>query len=306
MFKYLILLALYASPALACTLPADYQPIAKRAAKALLYEATDCHGKTRYMFGTYHSDSPALQPIIDHLSPYLQRSDRLWVELVSSPELLTKTRRFLMLPPDSPNLEQLIGPALFAQTRDRLAPMLQIPESLLQGFKPWAPALLVQYPTPQGDGIILDVKLQYIAARKAIGVSSLESPEQQFSIFLEMPKAMQIDFLKSTLKSLDELQSVIQTLETHYLQEDIGAIERLSREQFDQLAADYPELAAYLEAHLIDARNRQMAQTIQTKTQNNHFIATGALHLPGESGILALLEAKGWQIQPIVRPTTPQ
>ncbi len=306
MLKILILSVLFAFPALACEQPQAYAPIAERAPKALLYEATDCNGKKHYLFGTYHSDSPALKPIIAHITPYLWQSERLWVELVSSPELLVKTRRFLMLPPESPNLQSLIGDALFAQTRDILAPMLQIPEPLLQGFKPWAPALLVQYPAPQADGLILDVKLQHLAARKAIGISSLEHPEQQFGIFLKMPKAMQIDFLKSTLQNIAELQDITKELENLYLQEDIAAIERLSREQFDQLASDYPELAAYLEAKLIDERNRQMAETIHSKTQNNHFIAMGALHLPGKNGILALLEAKGWQIAPIMRPISRQ
>jgi uncharacterized protein YbaP (TraB family) len=301
MLKLFFLSVLLAFPALACELPADYQPIADRAPKALLYEATHCDGKRHYLFGTYHSDSPALQPIIEHITPYIWQSERLWVELVSSPELLVKTRRFLMLPADSPNLQSLIGDALFAQTRDILAPMLQIPEPILQGFKPWAPALLVQYPAPQADGIILDVKLQHLAARKAIGVSSLERPEQQFGVFLEMPKTIQIDFLKSTLQSLYDLQGVIQTLESHYIQGDIAAIERLSREQFDQLAQIYPELAAYLELKLIDTRNRQMADTIDSKAQNKHFIAMGALHLPGKNGILALLEGKGWRIQPVPR-----
>jgi uncharacterized protein YbaP (TraB family) len=278
MLKLFFLSVLLAFPALACELPADYQPIADRAPKALLYEATHCDGKRHYLFGTYHSDSPALQPIIEHITPYIWQSERLWVELVSSPELLVKTRRFLMLPADSPNLQSLIGDALFAQTRDILAPMLQIPEPILQ-----------------------DVKLQHLAARKAIGVSSLERPEQQFGVFLEMPKTIQIDFLKSTLQSLDDLQGVIQTLESHYIQGDIAAIERLSREQFDQLAQIYPELAAYLELKLIDTRNRQMADTIDSKAQNKHFIAMGALHLPGKNGILALLEGKGWRIQPVPR-----
>lgn len=299
--KALLTLALVwlAWPALACDLPADYVPIHERAPKALLYEISGCNAPKHILFGTYHSDSPKLAPMIEQLLPHLWQSKRLWVEIVSAPELMAQTQQFLLLPPESPNLQTLVGDDVYAEIKAKITPILGLPEETLQRFRPWALALLVQYPKPVGDGIILDARLQQLAARKAIMVSGFETLPQQMAIFTQMPKPMQLDFMRYTLKHLGDIQTSIQTLEASYLQQDIMAIERLSKKQLGQMREELPELADYLEQKLIDERNDLMTRAIRKKLHSPAFIAVGALHLTGETGILAQLERSGWQIQPI-------
>jgi len=55
---------------------------------------------------------------------------------------------------------------------------------------------------------------------------------------------------------------------------------------------------------LISARNRGWIGVIEAAAANGSVLAAfGALHLPGEDGVLALLDRAGWALSPL--PLTP-
>lgn len=296
---FLYLLVFLPSSLLACDLPDDYVPINERAPRALLFEVSGCDLPVTHVFGTYHSDSPKLLQKVDALAPYIAASKRFMMEIIQSPENQLKAQRALTLPASSPNLEQLLGKELFDRVASTFEPVLPFPREVMQRFQPWALALLAQYPPAEADGVILDTRLQQIAAIKAVPLQALEELEEQFAVFREMEPAMQRDFLISTLDEFDEVEALLAQLESHYLNQDLWAIAALSRDSFDAMAENYPEMAAYLERELIDVRNARMGERILLKQAHPLFIAVGALHLPGQSGILSQLEAQGRQITPI-------
>ena len=287
---------------LACEHLEDYTPIAERTEKALLYKLSGCGAQTSYLLGTFHSDSPKLDGLLAFIEPYLGQTDRLMLEVVATPESQRKVIRYLQLPPESENLNMLIGGKLFNQVVEKFARPLNMNRDTMQRFQPWALAVLVQYPPAEGDGIVLDAKLQRLAARKAIPAQALESLDEQFTIFTEMPFEMQVDFLESTLADIDELNPTLAKLESHYMAQDVRAIYALSDELFGSMAEQYPELAQRLETELIDKRNLRMARRIAERLDKSLFIGVGALHLPGEMGMLTLLERTGLQIEPIPMP----
>jgi uncharacterized protein YbaP (TraB family) len=51
---------------------------------------------------------------------------------------------------------------------------------------------------------------------------------------------------------------------------------------------------------LLDVRNEQWIPVIETATEtaDDIVIVFGAAHLPGENGVLKLLENQGWSIAP--------
>jgi hypothetical protein len=59
----------------------------------------------------------------------------------------------------------------------------------------------------------------------------------------------------------------------------------------------YPGLVETFTERLLDARNERMAERMQPRlAEGGAFVAVGALHLPGEGGILKLLEGQGYQL----------
>jgi uncharacterized protein YbaP (TraB family) len=52
--------------------------------------------------------------------------------------------------------------------------------------------------------------------------------------------------------------------------------------------------------NLIDRRNLLMVERMAMRlAEGNAFIAVGALHLPGDQGILHLLEQQGYKVRPL-------
>jgi uncharacterized protein YbaP (TraB family) len=81
-----------------------------------------------------------------------------------------------------------------------------------------------------------------------------------------------------------------------YLRRDIEAVRKAAHEgtpESERAAADK------LEHGLIDARNRRMVERMKDSFDGGAFIAVGALHLPGENGVLALLERDGFSLSRI-------
>ena len=53
-------------------------------------------------------------------------------------------------------------------------------------------------------------------------------------------------------------------------------------------------------AALLDNRNQKWAEMLPAQMQEKPlFIAVGALHLPGENGMINLLRQKGYQVDPV-------
>lgn len=216
---FLALLCFLASSAsyAGCALPQGYVPIAQRAAKAMLYEVESCSGVKSYVFGTYHSDDPALYPLAAFVVPYLQNSETLYVEIAESSEDAAASMKHLSLPAAHAGLQTLLSPELYAQTKAHIAPLLNMPESSMNRFQPWALALMVQYPAPVADGIVLDARLQHDASQYGVTSLGLESMDSQFAIFHAMPLTLQIDFLESTLEDIEELIPTLEKLQALYV-----------------------------------------------------------------------------------------
>jgi hypothetical protein len=79
-----------------------------------------------------------------------------------------------------------------------------------------------------------------------------------------------------------------------YVAGDIGAI---YAQYYGEVEASGSELARTFAVRFIDDRNRNMVDRMQDLLrQGGTFVAVGALHLPGDRGILRLLQRQGYGI----------
>ena len=71
---------------------------------------------------------------------------------------------------------------------------------------------------------------------------------------------------------------------------------KLQQESMD----DSSDIDDKLMHRLLDERNQKMAdRIIRLYEQDSTFVAIGALHLPGEQGVLRLLEQRGYRVTPV-------
>jgi len=275
-----------ALPALA--LPCAARP-AERFAHGLLWRVGRKGGPSSHVFGTIHD--PRVAPPPEARTAFADAKSLL-VEFL--PDAHAR-ERFLEagLLSDGRTLDQLIGPEDFALAAEQLAP-IGLDRAVVKRLKPWAALLSLRAPD-SGDAPSMDVQLVAAARARRLVVEPLESVEEQVFIFDEFPMEVQVALLKHSLTHRDELIALGERTAQAYRGADLAAIARL-REDF---ARRYPEITAYHAAmtrRMVHDRSVVMAYRMQRELRRGSaFVAIGALHLHGQKGVLALLEADGYR-----------
>lgn len=122
----------------------------------------------------------------------------------------------------------------------------------------------------------------------------LETVSEQLSLFDGLSDDEQIELLKETLNNLDRLPLAFERLIKAYIKRDLAGLVRINEELIQY---GNPELGHRFQRKLIDSRNERMVERmLPLLKQGGLFVGVGALHLPGEKGILFALEKKGYRV----------
>jgi uncharacterized protein YbaP (TraB family) len=264
---------------------------AKRFRRGLLWRVTHKKMAASHVYGTIHVADARLQALPRPVQKAFDAARSLMLEFV--PDRYAR-ERFLdaAMFHDQQTLEEKIGAEDFERAVRYLAP-IGLPREVINKLKPWGVLLNLRNPGGQ-EGSSLDGRLVELARERHMPLDQIEEVEEQIFTFDEFPMDSQVALLKHSLIHESELRELAgRTLEA-YLAADLAAIWRL-REQF---AARYPDIAAHqalMTKRVVYDRSVVMAYRMQRQLRRGRaFIALGALHLYGEKGVLALLEADGY------------
>lgn len=171
-----------------------------------------------------------------------------------------------------------------------------MPEQTLQMMKPWALAVTLSLPKPK-TGMVLDLMLMQQATEQGKQTAGLESVEEQIGVLDKLSLQEQVTMLEDTLRHLPEMEQIFAELHVAYLARDLARLVRISDEMQAKGNRDLGKKVMY---QLVDVRNRRMVERMEPNLkQGNAFIAIGALHLPGEVGVLKLLARKGYRVSAV-------
>jgi hypothetical protein len=163
-------------------------------------------------------------------------------------------------------------------------------------MKPWAVVLTLSVPPPK-TGLFLDMVLYMMALRNEIPVLGLETVDEQLEFFDTLRDDQQVALLEETLTTRDQLEKSFNELLTAYLDRDLAEMERLNNKYLDETD---PEIAELFRDRLLNARNLRMLDRMIPALHNGRvFIAVGALHLPGDTGLIRGLREKGYRVTPV-------
>jgi hypothetical protein len=138
------------------------------------------------------------------------------------------------------------------------------------------------------------MRLQAEASERGLPLHGLETVDDQIGLFERLSEPDQIAMLESTVELNDQVEALFETMRQAYLARDTAAI--LSLMQSLQTGYD-PVLVETFTEEMLDRRNVGMVESMQDRLADGRaFVAVGALHLPGENGILRLLERRGYQV----------
>jgi hypothetical protein len=259
--------------------------------RGLLFQVERDGEPVGYLFGTIHAEDARVLTLPGPVERAFVDSPRLFVEVnMDGASLLASVAAMLL--DDGRELGDILDPTLYGETVAAAA-RLGLPEVALRYYKPWALAILLSLP-PSETGQFLDLVLYKRALELNKEVAGLETIQEQLDLFDSLSEEDQILLLRDTLNNLEQLPVIFQTLLDRYLARDLQGLVEINRQL---LGGSAEPLVERFQAKAVDERNRRMVARLEAPLERGGvFVAVGALHLPGEQGILRLLERRGYRI----------
>lgn len=247
-----------------------------------------------FLLGTAHVSDPRITNFKQELNQVLGSVDSISLEIDLDPANQMRMAGMMMVP--GGRLEDQVGQAYFEKLMVEMN-TLQVPAEMVQMFKPWAAALAISLPANHNASQAMDVLIYQFAHANGKAFHALETIEEQIGVFENLTPAQQIIFLQLTIDSLALRDTLYEKVLDAYLASDLGLLMMINEESMIMAPPDFVEPLMYA---LVDLRNLGMLQRMQPRlAEGNALVAVGALHLPGEQGLLALLRGQGFKVSAI-------
>jgi len=262
------------------------------------------------LVGTYHLADPRFDAMMRRLAPSLAQATALLVEAgpaeqAALQKAATRDPRLMYLT-SGPILPDQMAAADWDQVAKAVRARGMAPQIAAQ-MQPWLltafldmPACL--FPLRPGADQGLDKRLIQAALAKGIPIAPLEPYDAVVKIFAQIPPADQVTLLRHAVAMEAQSDDMATTLADSYFAGDsrlfwaytvraLAALPGMTQTEADR------EMAL-IDKAMITGRNAAWVPVLEDAAQKGPVLAAfGALHLPGEAGVLNLLAQDGWTLQ---------
>lgn len=264
-------------------------------AQGLLWRLDKPGVPASWVFGTLHSNDPRVMALAVPVAQAFSQARTFAMEIYWSEaedEHFYEAMQF----DDGRRLPSLVGDEVYSRLRQQLGSAAP-PEEALVRTKPWAAFLRIAAVHGEGVGPTLDRSLFVAARERRMTMLGLEWLDEQVAALEAIPIETQIALLRDALDHRAELEAQIEPTILAWLARDLAALARINR----AAARDDPDLKrhyALLMQHLVSNRSALMAHRLFLPLKRGRvFVAVGALHLYGATGLLAQLRAQGYRLR---------
>ncbi len=251
-----------------------------------------------YLFGTIHITDERVLDLPPAVEAAFGAARSATFEVIMTDELRMTMARAMVLR-NGRTLESILSPELFREAAAAGARYGFGPEQL-KYFKPWALAMFFSVPKAEFarsamGAVPLDQWLQTEAQARGKPVYALETGDEQIALFNELSEADQLAMLESAIEDNARIEALFEDMTARYLARDVGGI---YSEMLVQSQSMNKQLLEMFLLRFNDERNRTMiARMAERLAEGGAFIAIGALHLPGERGLVSLLQNQGYRVE---------
>lgn len=259
-----------------------------------------------YIMGTHHLAPLSINDSIIGLQKAMDETKQVYGELkmseIQDPATLQKMQQMIMMGNDTTlttlfSLEDYETVNKFCKENLNMdlitVPKIK-PSFLLNNITVVAYMKHVGNYNPQEQ---LDTYFQTKAIEKGKKVNGLETPEFQFNLlFNGYTLKRQAQLLACTISNIEQEIENLKKLTDAYMKQDLDTMLKINEERKGNQCDPLPKE----EDAMIYDRNNTWAQKLPVimKTEPT-FIAVGALHLPGNKGVLNLLKKQGYIVEPV-------
>ena len=257
--------------------------------QGLLWKVTKEGLPPSYVFGTIHVADRGVIAQLDKVRAQLMDSEVFIMEAIPEPDGIALLRQMMFFD-DGIKLSDVISADLYAKTLAVLS-AYHLRETDVSAMKPWAAYLTMSYPADMG--LILDQQLLRLALEAEVVARGLESMVEQGNLFNSFSLADQVRLLTDAICHRELLVGDFAKMISLYMDGDLAGLFSYGR----RYSFSDNTLYETLTEKLLTRRNHLMVKRMRPALEKGRaFIAVGALHLPGEEGVLALLAQHDFEI----------
>lgn len=260
------------------------------AEKSLFWQLESPEGQVSYLFGTIHTDDNRVTSFSPLVLQALKSVDTFMLEVADEP-----AAKLLQLPQG--DLKQYLSDAELDQIA-QLADVHVMPLDRVLKMKPWLLAVLFDLPKPQtpfAQDFLLKAKAEEMDKR----VVGLESPQEHFGVMDSLTLDEQLLMLHAVLKRTQkQKEKDFEQLMKAYL---AGNPDQVANMDDEMTRGVLPaEVWQRMRVKLLDERNVKMAERgLEQAKQRSVFIAVGAAHLAGKTGLIQAFKQAGFKLTPL-------
>jgi len=289
--------------------PARYAEVVKEAdavpnGKGIFWKIEKPGLKPSWLLGSMHVTDPRVlnlpayaQTAHDNADTIVIESDEILNEKKAAAALLA--RPDLTMFTDGTTIQKLLSPEDYARL-DAGLKQRGIPLSAVSRMRPWMIASAVALPACEiarkAKGVqFLDQKIAADAVAEGKQVKGLETLAEQLQAMAELPMEFHLKSLIETLELGPKMNDVVETMTDLYLSGNVGMTIPMLKTVSPEEGGD-GDYAAFEQRIILD-RNKVMAdRAAPILATGNVFMAVGALHLPGDKGVIELLRQQGFTV----------
>lgn len=171
----------------------------------------------------------------------------------------------------------------------------QVPMEALNKMQPFAVStLFIQEFYPCDEVLSYEAEIAAKIAGDGKPVLAVEDPEDQLAAMLSSNADSVVATINQFVNggaAVDSMKGLFGDMMTAYKQQDLSAIEKLTREQSSAMMD--------MDIFLYQRNGKWIPKMSDYMKDGAVFFAVGAAHLPGEKGVISLLRKAGYTLEPV-------
>lgn len=259
--------------------------------KGLFWKMESPTGIVSYLFGTMHTDDNRITDFSPRVIEALKSVDIFIMETKQD----NKDQNLLLM--QDATLHEILTEAELDQVRE-LADFHVMHLEEVMRMKPWLLAVIFDLPKPQTP-FAQDNLLMAKSEDLSKDIDGLETSKAHFGVMDDFSREEQLVMLRAVLKRTQaQKEADFERLMAAYLAGDSDKISALDEKVTRGMLPK--EIWAKMRAKLLDERNAVMAErSIQAANEKPVFVAVGASHLAGETGLINAFKKAGFKLSQI-------
>lgn len=271
-------------------------------AEAVLWKIEKPGLAPSYLLGTMHLSDPRISRLSAQEKDIIAHSKSVALEVAdlsdkAVADAMAKASKLLVYTDGTTLNAQLSGDEF--KTVQRIVKQAGMPENASSVLKPWLVSMLLATSDCERKQVasgakVLDLQVAREAQKNGLTVKGLETIEQQLEALASIADDQQIAMLKVGLKYADRSDDLMETIVQMYLKREIGAAMPFQLALAAESGVSASAFDGFKKALLADRNVRMRDSAEPLLRDGNAFIAVGALHLVGPTGLVALLRESGY------------